>query len=491
MIIVSITGPDMRRALAQVAGSSRYADLFEFRVDLIRSADIGRLLASTRKPAIVTCRPKWEGGMFAGSESDRLNILRTASLLGAQFIDIEVRSNPRVIRDFVRRQSDTQVILSYHHLTRRLPDVRYVYRKLVAYSPAIVKFAYPAHDAAENRLAFDFLRLARLDHRKGVAIAMGEAGEPSRILYKKFGGWGTYAAPEDGTPAAPGQIRASLLTRLYRSERLSPSTKVFGVVGGQVRHSKGIFVHNALFARARSNAVYSRFPVRNLKGFMEKMGPLLDGFSVTIPHKQAVMRYLSGVDKTTERIGAVNTVIRKGKRLYGTNTDAPGALDAIESVSKVKGKRILIAGAGGAARAIAFEALRRGAKVLISNRTGRRAKRLAAQFGMTVVPMKGARLSTADLGTEAFDVVVNATSVGMVPNIHETPVDKAMLKGKVVFDVVYNPTITRMLRQAKSVGARIVTGGEMYLNQAVRQSVIFCRRKPDVRLMRRILARES
>ena len=491
MIIVSITGPDMKRALAQVAGSARFAGMFEFRLDLIRSADLGRLLDSTRKPTIVTCRPTWEGGLFAGSEAERINILRSASMLGARYVDLEVRSEHRVIRDFIGRQSETQVILSYHHFSGALPDVRKVYRELSAHGAGIIKFAYPASDAFENRLAFDFLELARADRQKSVAIAMGEAGELSRIVYKKFGGWGTYAGTEDGANAAPGQIPASRLVNLYRSENLSPATKVYGVVGSQVRHSKGIFVHNALFAKAKSNSVYCRFPVRDLNAFMQDVGPLIDGFSVTIPHKESIMKYLPAVDPVARRIGAVNTVVRKNKKLFGTNTDAPGALDAIEKVTSVRGKRMLIVGAGGAARAIAFEALQRGASVLVANRTAARAKALATAFGLRAVRMKSNRLTPSDLSPDEFEIVVNATSVGMTPNVRESPLAKPMLKGKLVFDAVYSPPMTKLLRDAKRAGAKIISGSEMYLNQAIRQSLLFCGRRPDSRLMRRILSNPS
>jgi 3-dehydroquinate dehydratase/shikimate dehydrogenase len=361
----------------------------------------------------------------------------------------------------------------------------------MGHGAGIIKFAYLASDACDNRLAFDFLALARADRQRSIAIAMGEAGEPSRILYKKFGGWGTYAAPDDTSIAAPGQIPASRLVGLYRSEDLSPSTRVYGVVGGQVRHSKGIFVHNALFARMKLNTVYCRFQVSNLRGFMKDISPLIDGFSVTIPHKESIMKFLSAVDPIARSIGAVNTVIRRKNGLYGTNTDAPGALDAIEKVSRVRGKRMLIVGAGGAARAIAFEASRRGASVIVANRTAGRANALARAFGLKAVGMKSKMLTPSDLASDEFDIVVNATSVGMSPSVKDTPIAASMLRGKVVFDAVYSPPMTRLLREARRAGATIIAGTEMYLNQAIRQSKLFSGRQPDSRLMRRILSKPA
>lgn len=480
MIIVSITGPTMQDALAQANASERYADMFEFRLDLIVRPNIAALLASTRKPTIVACRPVWEGGGFSGTERERISMLELASVFGATYVDIELNANPRIVNDFISRQNETKVIASLHLLDGSLFDVRRVYQALHNTGADVIKLAFEVEDAYENRLAFDFLSRARKDKQKAIAVAIGEAGEASRILYKKFGGWATYASSELGGSAASGQISASILKRLYRADKLSPSTKVYGVVGNPIRQSKGVFIHNPLFQAARLNAVYSRFKVENLELFIRRIVPEMQGFSVTIPHKQNIMKYVDQIDSTAKGIGAVNTVVRRGSTLKATNTDAVGALDAIENVVSVKGKRMLILGAGGAARAIAYEAKRRGAHVMISSRNDGKARRLAADFGLEFV-----KRNNAD--NAEFDILVNATPVGMTPHDHESPVPKSMLKRKVVFDAVYNPPLTRLLRDAKSVGAKTIPGTEMYLNQAALQSKLYTGRKPNTKLIRKLL----
>ena len=480
MIIVSITGPTMQEALAQVAGSSPYADMFEFRLDLMTKPNIARLLSSTKRPAIATCRPEREGGGFRGSERERIGLLELASVYGAQYVDIELSSSPSVISDFVRHRKETKVIASCHLLDGTLFEVNHIYEALRATGADIIKLAYQGEDAFENHLAFEFLAKAKSDRQPAVAMMLGDAGEPSRVLYKKYGGWATYASSEDGKAAAPGQIPAGLLKTVYQAHELTPSTKVFGVVGNPIKQSKGAFLHNPLFRRARKNAVYCRFQTMDIEKFMRFLVPHLSGFSVTLPHKQSVMSYLDQVDPAARAIGAVNTVIRRGKKLVGSNSDAPGALDAIEKVVKVGGKKMLILGAGGAARAIAYEAKQRGADVVISNRTARKGQDLAGEFGLGFV--KWGKFAEAQ-----FDILVNATPIGMVPDIDKTPAPKSIVRNTIVFDAVYNPPMTRLLREAKSQGAKIIQGTEMYINQAARQAELYIGRKPETSLMRQIL----
>ncbi|HTO93981.1 MAG TPA: type I 3-dehydroquinate dehydratase [Bacteroidota bacterium] len=480
MIIVSVTGPRMSDALDQVRASEPWADMFEFRLDLIRGPRLAALLLSTRRPVIVTCRPAWEGGAFTGTERERLALLAGASLLGADYIDIELRAGRGAMESFLGRRRESGVIVSYHAREGERPSPGALYRRMRGTGADVLKFAFHARDAWENRIAFDFLRAGARDRARAVAIAMGEAGEPSRILYRVFGGWGTYAAAETGEGAAPGQIRARELAELYRAGRLNASTAIFGVIGNPVRQSKGIRVHNPLFAHAGRNAVYCRFAVTDLRRFFSHMAPLLKGFSVTHPHKVAVSRFLDGTDRVARAIGAVNTVVRRGTRLAGTNTDAPAALDAIERVTSVRGKTMLIAGTGGAARAIAFEAARRGAGVLVTGRNAARGRAFAREFRARFVPGEEWKKISPD-------ILVNATPVGMAPRTHASPFPRGMLKGKVVFDAVYNPPVTRLLAEAAAAGARIVRGTEMYVNQAARQFTLYARTRPDVRLMKRLL----
>jgi 3-dehydroquinate dehydratase/shikimate dehydrogenase len=470
----------MSDALEQVSSSAPYADLVEFRLDLIREPALGTLLLSTRKPVIATCRPTWEGGRFRGREEDRLRVLWAASLLGATYVDLELRANRSALGPFLDRRRETKLILSYHApVGSRIKEAN-IYRNMRAVGADVVKFAFYVQDAHHNATAFDFLLRAKKDGQHAVAIAMGEAGEPSRVLYRVFGGWATYAAAAKGNEAAPGQITAKVLKEVYRADSLNGSTKIFGVIGNPIAQSKGVLVHNPLFARAGRNAVYCRFLVSDLPLFMKRIGPRLAGFSVTLPHKEHVIRFLDRVDPTAGAIGAVNTVIRRGGAFWGTNTDAPGALDAIERTGVVRGKTMLILGAGGAARGIAYEAKRRGADVLIANRTVTKARAIARRFGLTQVPVRA-------LARTSYDIFVNATSVGMTPHANATPFAARFLRNKIVFDAVYNPPMTRLLREALRVRARVIQGTEMYINQGARQFRLYAGIDPDKRIIRRLI----
>lgn len=469
----------MANALAQVVSSSRYADLFEFRLDLINAPRVDTLLGSTKKPTIAVCRPVWEGGAFRGSERKRLALLLRAVQSGAQYVDIEFRAFARINKDLVRG-STSRVIVSVHVADMSPVNVSSLYRRLHRTGADIIKLAYPALDASDIRYAIEFLSLARLDRRKAVAVAMGQKGEASRVLYRKFGGWATYAAPENGKAAADGQLPARDLRELYRAHTLTRGTKVFGVIGNPLGQSKGIHLHNPLFVLAGRNAVYCKFPVMKLSAFMQHIAPHLSGFSVTIPHKQSIVSYLARLDPAAAAIGAVNTVVRQQGELVGKNSDAPGALDAIEEVVRVRDKTVLIVGAGGAARAIVYEAKRRGATVLVTNRTERKARDLAKSFEVKTIRKE-------QLPKTEFDILVNATSVGMSPARDATLVPQAILKGKIVFDVVYNPPMTKLLRDAKNVGAKIIQGTAMYMNQAARQCKLYAGFEPETRTIRKLL----
>jgi len=479
MIIVSITGPRMSDALRQMKSSRRFAGMFELRLDMIRKPDIVALLSAAGKPVIVSCRTKSHGGAFSGSPNERVMLLRLAAALGADFVDLEYPKDLS-LEGWGEAKRGPEIILSCHMKTPPA-DPAALFLKMHRSGSAVLKLAYGCTDAGEIRAAVDFLHQAFRRKQRAMAIAMGESGEASRVLYGKMGGWGTFASPEEGPEAAPGQIPAGELVRTYRAETLNRNTSVFGVIGYPLTQSRGPWLHNPLFQSAGKDAVYCRFPVRNLGRFLKTMGPMLQGFSVTLPHKESMIRYLDNVDVSAKRIGAVNTVLRRTNGWWGTNTDAPGALDAIESQTKVRGKRILVLGAGGAARAVVSEGLARGASVIIANRTARRARDLARAFGIDSVPW-------AVAATQEFDILVNATPLGMVPHTGTSPfAGGPSLAGKTVFDVVYNPAVTKFMNESEKAGATVIGGTAMYLNQAARQSELYCGRKPSKARMKRLL----
>lgn len=466
MIIVPIVGPSAADARRQVRASVRDADMFELRLDLLSARWSGPALAAfirgSKRPVIATCRPVREGGRFEGPEEDRFARIGDAVRAGAAYADCEQDAVGAFRVWCGTRHLRPRLIVSQHILTPGLPAIGAAYRRLRAARADVIKFVYTATDAWEISGVQAFLRRAARDRQPAIAIAMGEAGEASRVLYRVFGGWATFAAASDGEGSAPGQPTAAVMRRVFRAHERTARTRVYGLVGQPVRQSKGIYIHNPLYARAGFNGIYVRFPVTDLDRFIRRVGPLLRGCSVTLPHKAAMAKKCGTFTGSAACIGAVNTVVRTRTGWRGANTDAAAALDAIERKMAVSGRRITILGAGGAARAIAVEAVRRGARVTLANRTAARAATLGNELGVPWCPL-------AAVGKMEPEILVNTTAAGMWPAVHDSPLREIPAGVRLAFDAIYNPGMTRFLTMAESRGATVVTGVTMYAGQAVDQ----------------------
>ena len=481
MIILSVTGGTQREALSEIRASAREADLVELRLDRMHpGVRIDELIRAARRPVIATCRPAWEGGAFRGSERERARVLEAASRCGARYLDIELTVWRELMPALEQSAPPRGTIASVHHFGRRPPASLKVYRQLRSVNADVLKYAFEAPDIAALGEVRTFLESARRDRRRAIAIAMGPEGEISRVLYRKLGSWATYGRADCGETSAPGQLTVSELRRLYRSHQHTSRTRVFGLVGNPVAQSKGVQIHNRLMRDM--NAVYCRMLVTDLRRFMTVVAPLVSGFSVTIPYKESILPLLDALDDHARAIAAANTVLRRRGGFWGTNCDGIGALEAIETVLPVEGRVLLVLGAGGTARAIASEARRRGAEVIIAGRRLAKARRLARELGVRSVALESA-------GKVEFEILANATPVGMAPNVRATPMAARYLRNKVVFDAVYNPPETRLLKEARRVGARTISGTAMFLHQAAIQSRLFTGVDPDRALMQRTLHR--
>lgn len=481
MIFTTIPGPSMKEALAQIRASAPYSDGFELRLDLIEAPHLDRLFKAAGKPVIATCRTAREGGKWRGTGEQRTALLLEAVRRRPAFVDVEMREGKRGVDAIRKARKGQKVLVSHHVRGKDLPDAKAVLETMLRMGADVCKLAYAVEDATQIIPAVEFLARAQQKKTPAIAVAMGAAGEASRVLYRHFGGWATFASPEGGGPVAEGQIPARILKTIYRADTLGPRTQVFGVVGFPLGQSKGPLVHNPLFARARKNAVYCRFPAANFDTFMQTLAPRLEGFSVTIPHKRAVLRYLDEVDPAALFIGAVNTVLRTKNGWRGLNTDAPAALDAIESKLPVEGRTMLVLGAGGAARAIVAETRRRGGHPVIAARSGAKCRQLAREFGVGTVAWE--ERTTIDA-----DFLVNATPVGMVPDAGATPFPAGGIRALVAFDAVFNPRETRFLREARAAGSQPVYGTEMYIRQAAEQSFLYTGVRPPLSQLRALLA---
>jgi shikimate dehydrogenase len=261
---------------------------------------------------------------------------------------------------------------------------------------------------------------------------------------------------------------------------IDAQTELYGVIGNPVRHSLSPLIHNSIFKKLGRNAVYLAFEVKNLEDTLRGIRGLeVKGVSVTTPFKTDVIPFLDKIEGVAKKIRAVNTIVNQRGKLIGYNTDCEGALGALEEKMSLRGKRVVLLGAGGAARAIGFGLKGRGCQIIISNRSRKRGEGLSKELGCKYLPTSS--LVRMGAGELEADVVINATSVGMVPRDGETPFQRKLLKeGMLVMDIVYQPLQTRLLREAKEKGCLTVNGLEMFIRQAVAQQEIWTGTKPDI-----------
>ncbi len=459
--------------LAQAA-EREYKDgnaFLEFRLDSLPEPMAGAEIISALKKSypdayvLATCRRHEQRGGFRGSMERQIAILAQAARAGATAIDLEIESaecaKPAI---HVLRRS-APVIISYHNF-QSTPALSPIGRRLKSVPADAYKIAVTARKPTDNARLMHFVK-----ENAGtpiIALAMAEPGAVSRALAVSWGSLFTYAAPNCGAGTAAGQFPAQRMRSLYRSDKLARRSRVYGVVADPVAHSRSPEIHNRAFQARRIDAVYLPFRVpQPLFGDWMKLALDLPvaGFSVTIPHKQRILRYLDKVDPLARRIGAVNTVWRKAGKWRGTNTDAEGVLKPLGRHLRAARSSVLIAGYGGAARAAAITLADAGAKVAVTGRNLKNAQALARAAGAEA-------LSLHEAEQRHYDVLIHATSVGMAPH-SEACLFADEIPAEIVFDMVYNPRETLLLRRAKQQGRTVVYGSEMFLEQAAAQFEIW------------------
>lgn len=480
------------------------ADCVELRIDHLKifnpQVDLQTLVKSRTLPVIVTYRPKWEGGAYEGNEEIRLNTLRLALEMGADYVDVELQAAPDFLSSISNKKPENgKIIVSNHNykVTPSLEDLSVLVARIQATGADIVKIATTATDITDVARIFQVLAHCQVPI---LALVMTEKGLISRLLCAKFGGYLTFGTLGAGKESAPGQPTMKDLIDTYKIRSLGRDTKVFGLIGNPVGHSKGPILHNQALRESGVDAIYVPFLVDNIAEFLKVYSsPDFAGFSVTIPFKEAALECCDEVDPLAQSVGAVNTIVRRKTdgKLIGYNTDCDGSISAIEDaikgkhahedwtqISPLAGKLFVVVGAGGAGKALAFGAKQKGARVVISNRNFERAKALASQVGGEAIPLD--KLDT--FHPETGMILANTTSIGMHPNTDQTPISKdALISYSVVFDAVYTPKCTRLLQDAESAGASVVSGLEMFIRQAMGQFELFTGCKAPEKLMREIV----
>lgn len=467
------------------------AQLVELRLDYLRTpVNLKRLLESRPCPVVITCRRTKDGGLWSKSEDERMMIIRQAIASGVEWVDLEEDTAAKV-----PRYGRTRRIVSYHNFEETPADLEAIHDRLAKLNADVVKIATMA------KQPHDLARMLELVKEKSkqiqtVGLCMGDLGTPSRILTGKFGAPFTYAAFSESREMAPGQLSYNQLIDIYHYDRIYADTEVFGVIADPVGHSLSPVIHNAAFRQSAMNRVYVPFrvPAENLASFLNDAPKLgIKGLSVTIPHKEAALKLVTEVDPSARAVGAVNTIIFNQNETIGYNTDYPAAIDSLEAgmdglgahPSPVAGKAALVLGAGGAAKAVAHALNNRGAEVILSNRNPERAQALAEEI-------KCGAIEWVNRYDADPDILVNCTPVGMHPNVDGTPYDKHSLKpAMVVFDTVYNPENTLLVKEARDQSCTVVTGVEMFIRQAGLQFKHFTGREPPTANMRETLKRAT
>lgn len=442
------------------------ADLVEVRLDTVADPDVAGALADRPGPVVVTCRPVREGGQFRGSEEERLRLLAEAWHAGAEFVDMEWDAWGNAA--WIAGTRGDRLIVSSHDFERVPDDLRARHRAMRTTGAAVVKIAVTAQRLADC-LALQPLAAAR---QRQVLLAMGAPGLVTRVLPDRFGSCWTYA----GDAWAPGQVPAARLREEFRFGRVSDAPRVFGLVANPTGHSVSPAMHNAAFAAAGLDAVYMPLQASDAGDFLAfANGFGIEGASVTTPFKVDLLDACRP-DALAAEVGAVNTLVRRADGWAGHNTDVEGLLAPLAGRVTLPGCRVAVLGSGGAARAAAVAFRRAGARVTVHARKAEAAAAIAAATAVTAAPMPPAPGS--------WDVLVNATSAGMHPDENATPWPGARFDGQLVYDLIYNPSQTRLLREAQDAGCATLGGLDMLVAQAAAQFRLWTGLAPDPHVMR-------
>ncbi len=492
-VCVALTGVSAAEMIEKATAAAKETPFLEFRLDYLEkpAAALPKLktfLAEhTAVTAIATCRRSENGGKFEGSVAAELDILLKAGSAAEgqvpfQMVDLELESVETLKKADLAKLRETGVgLIISHHNFKETKDLEGVYGRIVPFAPDFVKIVPTAKVLTDNVTLMRFLERIS-DSAAIVGICMGDAGIISRVLGLRAGSAFTFASASVGDETGPGQIAARTLVETYRIEEVDAATKVYGVAGNPVNKSLSPIMMNTAFRRETVNAVYLALQTSRVDDLVTLMAQVpVHGASITMPHKQAILPHLAHMDPLSLKIGACNTVLRQEGKLYGFNTDVAGILAPLAKRIDVKGAKVLVVGAGGSARAAVFGLRDKGADVLILNRTPETAAKLAKQSGAKVIKHEAIPKTT-------FDVIINATPVGMAGQKAAQILTAEDLKTKYVFDLVYNPLDTPLIRLARQMNINVITGVEMFVTQGARQFEIWTGKPaPEEEMLRTVI----
>lgn len=473
-VCVAIIGATPAEMIEKAETAARENTFLEFRLDyldkpLAALPKLKTFLAEHGEvTAVATCRRAAAGGKFKGKIADELEILQKAASSGFHLVDVELQTAEAIKAPELEklRARGAALIISYHDFAAT-KDLDGIFERIRPYEPEFIKIVSTAKNLADNVAMMHFLERTH-DMANLIGICMGDQGIISRVLGIRAGSVFTFAAATPGEETGPGQIAARTLRETYRIDQIDLSTKVYGVVGNPVRYSLSPLMLNTAFRRETVNAVFLALQTTKMNDLLTLVREVpIHGLAVTMPLKEDILKHLEKTDPISEKIGACNTVVRaQDGKLYGFNTDVAAVVRPLERRLQLKGAKILVLGAGGAARAAVFGLKEKGAEVFILNRTVADGQKLARQA-------KARTFRRDQLARSQFDVIVNATPVGMRGVKPDHILEPKEINARLVFDMVYNPIDTPLLRMAREKNIPVVTGVEMFVNQGARQFEIW------------------
>jgi 3-dehydroquinate dehydratase / shikimate dehydrogenase len=470
---------------AAIRRAKEKAQYLELRLDYLDTSvltvqNLRKWVGLADLPVIGTFRRQANGGEFQGSDAQQMAVVQAIVEAEFPFCDLEIETIEGFLHGDLSplKASRTQIIASYHNFHETPAKLEEISQRLLRVHPDVLKIATLARSFSDN---FSLLNLIPLVKQRGlpiIPVAMGELGIYSRILAPSRGALLTYASLEEGKETAPGQLAATDLTDIYAIQEIDDETRMMGVIGYPLGHSLSPLIHNRAFRERQLNCCYLPFPLKDLEDFAPYLRDF-SGFSVTIPHKLAIRKYADELDKTVQATGAANTLVWEGHTLRAYNTDVDGVRQALHEPLEAGIEKTVLLGAGGAARAAAVVLRQRGCQVTVLARDLTKAAKFAQEFDFSWDHLD-------NCANHPGDLLVNATSVGMTPQEDRTPVEAGALNYRYVFDMVYNPLQTRLLREARKT-AKVISGLEMFLAQAARQFELWTGVEAPLGLMREVV----
>lgn len=474
MLCIPVKGPTMRDAEEQLNSALQNADMIELRLDEFENLqNLQEFRKKIQIPVIFTLRSMQQGGKYSGSEFERLQQIEQLALLKPDYLDLEYDIPSAFVASIKSAHPNSKIILSYHNFEKTPADLESILSVMKEVPADFYKIAVRARSILD---ALRVLELLQNSPKNVIAVAMGELGECTRVLGLVYGSILTFASVKGSLETAPGQLTADAMTQWYNCQNLHPESSVYGLIGDPITKSISHLTHNEVFRQNALQAVYVKMKVQpqEIKGFLLSARKLhMRGISVTMPLKEVVMTHLDFIDPEAKRIGAVNTLVFKDNKIAGYNTDGIGALNAIEEHIKVAGKKLIILGAGGAAKAIAHEAVKRKADVILLNRHAEKAQMIAAHLGC-----RWGSLSDIEMEGD-YDILINATSSAM-----PIPAEK-ILRDSYVMDIDIRST--SFLLTAKEKGCRVIYGHEMFMHQALGQFLLWFPERVDILKCKQII----